>query len=80
MVYFTSKVIKPDGTTATLMNRYYSTETEPTEYVGTTWNRLMYNVRNTSMDISIMPWKNNKDTSHLVWLGDLINDYVLDPL
>lgn len=32
------------------------------------------------MDISIMPWKNNKQTSYLVWLGDLIHDYALDPL
>lgn len=29
------------------------------------------------MDISVMPWKNYKDVTNLVWTGDLINDYVL---
>jgi hypothetical protein len=79
-VYFTSKIIKADGSSSMVMNRYFSTETEPTSNVGTSWNRIMYDVRNTSMDISIMPWKNNKDTSNLVWMGNLVNDYNLDPL
>jgi hypothetical protein len=60
------------------MNRFFSTSAEPTSLVGTSWNEIIYEIRNTTMDISIMPWKNMKDVSNLVWMGELYNMYLLN--
>jgi hypothetical protein len=30
------------------------------------------------MDISIMPWLNNQKKSHLIWLGQMYNYYLLN--
>jgi hypothetical protein len=76
-VYFTSKIIKADGSSELTLHRFYSTEAEPSSFVGTSWNQVIYNVRNTSMDLSIMPWRNSKNTSNLVWLGQLYNYQLL---
>lgn len=38
---------------------------------------VVYGIRNTSMDLSIMPWRNSKNVSNLVWLGEVYNLYLL---
>lgn len=78
-VLFTSKIINPDGTTSLVMNRFYSTEVEATSLVGTSWNQIIFSMRNTTMDLSIMPWRNMKNASNMVWLGEIYNYYLLDP-
>jgi hypothetical protein len=77
-VYFTSRIINPDGSISLVMNRFFSTSAEPTSLVGTSWNEIIYEIRNTTMDISIMPWKNMREVSNLVWMGELYNMYLLD--
>lgn len=79
-MYFTSKIIKPDGSNELVMNRFFSTTAEPTSYIGTSVNQIIYQIRNTTMDISIMPWKNIKNVSNLVWMGEMYNALLLDPI
>lgn len=51
------------------MNRFYSTESSWDENEGAAVDLMVYSVKKYNLDISIMPWANNINTSTLVWMG-----------
>lgn len=70
IVYFTSKIVNPKtGKQQFQVNRFYSTDSDFSDNVGAIADIMIYNVKNYTLDISIMPWINNVSTSGLVWLG-----------
>jgi hypothetical protein len=76
IVYFTSKVTDPkSGEQKLQVNRYYSTDSDFSENVGSIVDLIVYNVKNYTLDISIMPWINNITRSGLVWLGQTMKIY-----
>ena len=78
IVYFTSKITDPKtGKQSFQINRYYSTDSDYSENVGSTFDIMIYNVKNYTLDISIMPWINNITTNGLMWLGQTQTLYQL---
>ena len=70
IVYFTSKVVdQKTGKYHFQVNRFYSTETAFNENIGSTVDIMIYNVKNYTLDNSIMPWSNNLTKNGLTWLG-----------
>lgn len=70
IVYFTSKLIDPrTGQKRFQVNRFYSTDSDFSDNVGSTIDIMIYNLKNYTSDSSIMPWVNNVSSSGLVWLG-----------
>jgi len=70
IVYFTSAIVDPkSGEQKLQVNRYYSTDSDFSENVGTMIDLIVYNAKNYTLDISIMPWINNVTKSGLIWLG-----------
>ena len=76
---FTSKIIDADGKDQFVLHKFYSTDAEPTSLVGTSWNQITFSIRNTTMDLSIMPWRNSQNHSNIIWLGQLYNQGLLTP-
>ncbi len=70
IVYFTSKITDPKtGKQKFQVNRFYSTDSDFSDNVALIDDLMIYNVKNYTLDISIMPWVNNVTTNGLVWLG-----------
>jgi hypothetical protein len=75
-ILFTSKVMNDDGYNHFQVNRIYSTEAEQSSDIGTSWNYIVWSQKTVNMDISIMPWLNNKVVSNLVWLGQMFTQFL----
>jgi hypothetical protein len=70
IVYFTSKIVDPKtGEFTFQVNRFYSTESDFSENIGSSVDIMIYNIKNYTLDNSIMPWLNNLTKSSLIWLG-----------
>jgi hypothetical protein len=76
-VLFTSKVINPKGETEMVMNSFYSSQSEPTSLVRTTWTDVFFTVKNTTMDVSILPWNNYQTKSYISWNGQFLTSRLL---
>lgn len=50
-------------------NSFYSTQSEPTDLVRTSWSDIYFNLKNTTMDVSILPWNNYQAKSYMSWNG-----------
>lgn len=59
-VLFTSKIIDGKGNEQLQLHRYYSTENEVSSEVATSTNVIDYVIKNSTLDISIMPWVNKQ--------------------
>ena len=76
-VLFTSKIINPKGETEMVMNSFYSSQSEPTSLVRTTWTDVFFTVKNTTMDVSILPWNNYQTKSYISWNGQFFTSLLL---
>ena len=56
------------------MNSFYSLQSEPS-LVRTTWTDVFFTVKNTTIDVSILPWNNYQTKSYISWNGQFLTRY-----
>lgn len=70
--YFTSKVVRPNGTTQFQLHRAYSTSINvASDSIGGNL-QVFAGMRMTLMDDSIMPWRNNRNITLMSYSGNIV--------